>query len=163
MPTERVKTADESTLTNPPDSLFPHRSCRCVTNEKLISPFRGTYNSDDGHQVSLYAYLKAFRFTGSPALYLECDIHMCHNKCPVSRVVESCISRKENGITDFMRETTAAKMLLEEPVQTIDPQFGGRRELDCTRQVGHVGEHQLVPGSRSASRVGGRGHEVARI
>lgn len=56
----------------------------CVTNEKLISPFRGTYNTDDGHQVTLYAYLKAFRFTGSPALYLECDIHMCHNKCPVS-------------------------------------------------------------------------------
>ena len=55
----------------------------CVTNEKLISPFRGTYNTDDGHQVTLYAYLKAFRFTGSPALYLECDIHMCHNKCPV--------------------------------------------------------------------------------
>lgn len=23
------------------------------------------------------------RFTGSPALYLECDIHMCHNRCPV--------------------------------------------------------------------------------
>lgn len=59
---------------------------RCVTNEKLISPFRGTYNTDDGHQVSLYAYLKAFRFTGSPALYLECDIHMCHNKCPVSEI-----------------------------------------------------------------------------
>src|SRR5438309_646258 len=59
----------------------------CVTNAALISPFRGTFNTDiteDGNQVTLYAYLKAFRFTGSPALYLECDIHMCHNKCPVS-------------------------------------------------------------------------------
>lgn len=56
----------------------------CVTNDKLISPFRGTYNTENGNQVSLYSYLKAFRFTGSPALYLECDIHMCHNRCPVS-------------------------------------------------------------------------------
>lgn len=54
-------------------------------NEKLISPFRGTYNPDAGNQVSLFSYLKAFRFTGSPALYLECDIHMCHNRCPVSK------------------------------------------------------------------------------
>lgn len=58
----------------------------CVSNEKLISAFRGTYNSDDGHQVTLYAYLKAFRFTGSPALYLECDIHMCHQRCPVIEI-----------------------------------------------------------------------------
>ena len=34
----------------------------CVTNDKLISPFRGTYNGDNGHQVSLFAYLKAFRY-----------------------------------------------------------------------------------------------------
>lgn len=73
--------------------------CRCVTNEKLISPFRGTYNSDDGHQVSLYAYLKAFRFTGSPALYLECDIHMCHNKCPVSFC--SFLSNMDSHVTSF--------------------------------------------------------------
>ncbi|UXI18391.1 serine proteinase stubble-like [Sarcoptes scabiei] len=34
----------------------------CVTNDKLISPFRGTYNAENGHQVSLFAYLKAFRY-----------------------------------------------------------------------------------------------------
>ncbi|XP_074595545.1 uncharacterized protein LOC141850739 isoform X2 [Brevipalpus obovatus] len=67
----------------------------CVTNEKLISPFRGTYNTDDGHQVTLYAYLKAFRFTGSPALYLECDIHMCHNKCPPQRCYWRNLSKRD--------------------------------------------------------------------
>lgn len=32
--------------------------------------------------VTLYSYLKAFRFTGSPVLYLECEIHMCQSACP---------------------------------------------------------------------------------
>ena len=24
------------------------------------------------------------RFTGTPALYIECDVRMCHGSCPVS-------------------------------------------------------------------------------
>lgn len=60
-------------------------NCSCVVNERFISPFRGTYNDNDLRHVTLYAYLKAFRFTGSPVLYLECEIHMCQNACPVSR------------------------------------------------------------------------------
>lgn len=28
--------------------------------------------------------MKTFRFTGSPALYIECDVRMCHGRCPVS-------------------------------------------------------------------------------
>ncbi|GFY39680.1 ZP domain-containing protein [Trichonephila inaurata madagascariensis] len=54
----------------------------CVIQEKLISPFRGSTNPERSQQVTLYSYLKAFRFTGSPALYLECDVHMCHGSCP---------------------------------------------------------------------------------
>lgn len=57
---------------------------RCVVNERFISPFRGTYNDNDLRHVTLYAFLKAFRFTGSPVLYLECEIHMCQSACPVS-------------------------------------------------------------------------------
>lgn len=56
----------------------------CVVNERFISPFRGTYNDNDLKHVTLYAYLKAFRFTGSPVLYLECEVHMCQSSCPVS-------------------------------------------------------------------------------
>ncbi|GFT45471.1 ZP domain-containing protein [Nephila pilipes] len=57
----------------------------CVIQEKLISPFRGLSNPERSQQVTLYSYLKAFRFTGSPALYLECDVHMCHGSCPPQR------------------------------------------------------------------------------
>ncbi|GIY83857.1 ZP domain-containing protein [Caerostris darwini] len=57
----------------------------CVIQEKLISPFRGVSSPDRSQQVTLYSYLKAFRFTGSPALYLECDVHMCHGSCPPQR------------------------------------------------------------------------------
>ncbi|XP_076354688.1 uncharacterized protein LOC143249157 isoform X2 [Tachypleus tridentatus] len=61
---------------------FPVINVECVINEKLLSPFRGQTSGDSGEEVTLFAYFKAFRFTGSPALYLECDIHMCHGTCP---------------------------------------------------------------------------------
>lgn len=57
---------------------------RCVVNERFISPFRGTYSDNEFKHVTLYSYLKAFRFTGSPVLYLECEVHMCQSACPVS-------------------------------------------------------------------------------
>ncbi|CAG2163801.1 unnamed protein product [Oppiella nova] len=88
-------------------------SSGCVTNEKLISPFRGTYNSENGHQVSLYSYLKAFRFTGSPALYLECDIHMCHNKCPPQRCYWRNLSKRS---IDSQLNTTTDKPLVSESI-----------------------------------------------
>ncbi|KAL3205036.1 hypothetical protein MRX96_011354 [Rhipicephalus microplus] len=28
---------------------------------------------------------EAFRFTGSRALYVECDVHMCHSSCPTQQ------------------------------------------------------------------------------
>ena len=105
-------------------------SRRCVTNEKLISPFRGTYNSDDGHQVSLYAYLKAFRFTGSPALYLECDIHMCHNKCPVSLPPSRRSSLLLTSSPSLSPSDAASKMLLAQPVQAIRSQQWLWRQRD---------------------------------
>lgn len=52
-------------------------------NEKLISRFRGTWTDAGLYETQVFAYMKAFRFTGSPALYLECDIRMCHGHCPV--------------------------------------------------------------------------------
>ncbi|KAF2361899.1 Zona pellucida domain [Trinorchestia longiramus] len=54
----------------------------CPVDEKLISHFEGT-RSDDGHfETQVYAFMKTFRFTGSPALYIECDVRMCHGECP---------------------------------------------------------------------------------
>lgn len=56
---------------------------RCILKEQLMSPFRGIRSGGGANHVGLYAYFKAFRFTSSPALYLECDVHMCHGTCPV--------------------------------------------------------------------------------
>lgn len=61
-------------------------STRCPVDEKLISHFDGT-RSDDGHfETQVFAFMKTFRFTGSPALYIECDVRMCHGDCPVSNL-----------------------------------------------------------------------------
>lgn len=49
-----------------------------------MSPFRGTWSHTQLYETQVYAYLKTFRFTGSPALYIECDVRMCHGQCPVS-------------------------------------------------------------------------------
>ena len=57
---------------------------RCPVDEKLISSFQGTWTNDGVYETQVYAYMKAFRFTGSPALYLECEVRMCHGYCPVS-------------------------------------------------------------------------------
>ena len=35
------------------------------------------------YETVIYAHMKTFRFTGTPALYIECDVRMCHGKCPV--------------------------------------------------------------------------------
>lgn len=64
----------------------------CVVNERFISPFRGTYSDNDLKHVTLFSYLKAFRFTGSPVLYLECEVHMCQSSCPVSIMFEGSLS-----------------------------------------------------------------------
>ena len=34
------------------------------------------------YETVIYAHMKTFRFTGTPALYIECDVRMCHGKCP---------------------------------------------------------------------------------
>ena len=41
-----------------------------------------------------------FRFTGTPALYIECDVRMCHGKCPVSIYIINKILRG-NGWKTF--------------------------------------------------------------
>ncbi|KAG1657268.1 hypothetical protein GQR58_023459 [Nymphon striatum] len=53
----------------------------CPSQEKLISAFQGKSTQSTVKQTALSAYFKAFRFTGSPALYIECDVHMCKGSC----------------------------------------------------------------------------------
>lgn len=52
-------------------------------DDKLISRFRGTWSEQGAFETQVFAYMKTFRFTGSPALYIECDVRMCHGRCPV--------------------------------------------------------------------------------
>lgn len=91
-----------------------------MVNERFISPFRGTYNDNDLRHVTLYAYLKAFRFTGSPVLYLECEIHMCQSACPVSISILSSLLlsipycgyiKSLNKITAFFYVIISVRML----------------------------------------------------
>ncbi|KAI2810468.1 hypothetical protein BLOT_001629 [Blomia tropicalis] len=88
----------------------------CVTNDKLISPFRGTYNTENGNQVSLYSYLKAFRFTGSPALYLECDIHMCHNRCPPQRCYWRNLAKRSIDYNETFNNNETSKPIVSESI-----------------------------------------------
>ncbi|XP_046645428.1 uncharacterized protein LOC124335963 [Daphnia pulicaria] len=67
----------------------------CPINEKLISRFRGTWTDAGLYETQVFAYMKAFRFTGSPALYLECDIRMCHGHCPT----QPCYWRNSRELT----------------------------------------------------------------
>ncbi|GFQ76252.1 ZP domain-containing protein [Trichonephila clavata] len=86
----------------------------CVIQDKLISPFRGSNNPERSQQVTLYSYLKAFRFTGSPALYLECDVHMCHGSCPPQR----CYWRNlyKRSAEEIMQTTTDSETVVSESV-----------------------------------------------
>ncbi len=51
----------------------------------FYSKFQGTWGmANTMYETLIYAHMKTFRFTGTPALYIECDIRMCHGRCPVS-------------------------------------------------------------------------------
>lgn len=53
-------------------------------DEKLIAKFQGTWaQASSMYETVIYAHMKTFRFTGTPALYIECDVRMCHGRCPV--------------------------------------------------------------------------------
>lgn len=60
----------------------------CPVDDKLISRFRGSWSDSGVFETQVYAYMKTFRFTGSPALYIECDVRMCHGRCPVRRSLQ---------------------------------------------------------------------------
>ncbi|CRK96102.1 CLUMA_CG009538, isoform A [Clunio marinus] len=67
----------------------------CPVDDKLISRFRGSWSDSGIFETQVYAYMKTFRFTGSPALYIECDVRMCHGRCPS----QPCHWRNLKGVT----------------------------------------------------------------
>ncbi|ODM91629.1 Cuticlin-1 [Orchesella cincta] len=90
----------------------------CPVDSKLMSPFRGTWSHTNLYETQVYAYLKTFRFTGSPALYIECDVRMCHGQCPSQpcywRNVKSVSKRSTDNqmmITDSEKNSTLSENL----------------------------------------------------
>ena len=82
----------------------------CPVDDKLISRFRGSWSDSGIFETQVYAYMKTFRFTGSPALYIECDVRMCHGRCPVSSQLLG-VFKIENKFTKIITESA---MSLEE-------------------------------------------------
>ena len=69
--------------------LIDHHGC--PQDDKIMSKFQGTWGMDGSvYQTVVYAHMKTFRFTGTPALYVECDIRMCHGRCPVRETFNIC-------------------------------------------------------------------------
>ncbi|XP_022911882.2 uncharacterized protein [Onthophagus taurus] len=66
----------------------------CPVDDKLISRFRGSWSETGVFETQVFAYMKTFRFTGSPALYIECDVRMCHGRCPT----QPCHWRNLKGV-----------------------------------------------------------------
>ncbi len=73
---------------------------RCPVDDKLISRFRGSWSETGVFETQVFAYMKTFRFTGSPALYIECDVRMCHGRCPVNNITP--INIDIDTITDYL-------------------------------------------------------------
>ncbi|XP_050094045.1 uncharacterized protein LOC126576783 [Anopheles aquasalis] len=76
----------------------------CPVDDKLISRFRGSWSDTGVFETQVYAYMKTFRFTGSPALYIECDVRMCHGRCPS----QPCHWRNLKGVSK--REAVQPKL-----------------------------------------------------
>ena len=65
------------------------------------------------YETVIYAHMKTFRFTGTPALYIECDVRMCHGKCPVM----PCDWREGGGHGVRRRRSAGNITALEEDVR----------------------------------------------
>ncbi|XP_001606551.3 uncharacterized protein LOC100122944 isoform X2 [Nasonia vitripennis] len=89
----------------------------CPVDDKLISRFRGSWSESGLFETQVFAYMKTFRFTGSPALYIECDVRMCHGRCPS----QPCHWRNaktvaKRSVTDAIEGPSTAATTLSENV-----------------------------------------------
>ncbi|XP_046815045.1 uncharacterized protein LOC124422538 [Vespa crabro] len=118
----------------------------CPVDDKLISRFRGSWSESGLFETQVFAYMKTFRFTGSPALYIECDVRMCHGRCPS----QPCHWRNaknvaKRSVSDMIGGPTTPATSLSENVNL----FQSLRVL----QEGEV-DTELFQNSTTASRNG---------
>ncbi|KAH8242183.1 hypothetical protein KR026_007017 [Drosophila bipectinata] len=88
----------------------------CPVDDKLISRFRGSWSDSGVYETQVYAYMKTFRFTGSPALYIECDVRMCHGRCPS----QPCHWRNLKAVTKRDISNRTATNLSLPPLSSTD-------------------------------------------
>lgn len=109
----------------------------CVVNERFLSPFRGTFSGDDYKHVTLYSYLKAFRFTGSPVLYLECEIHMCQSSCPPQMCYWRRLSKRStNSSTPDLADADQDDFLTQVDEDSDDDADNDKLPEEATDQTG---------------------------
>ncbi|CAB3365611.1 Hypothetical predicted protein [Cloeon dipterum] len=84
----------------------------CPVDEKLISRFRGSWSETGVYETQVFAYMKTFRFTGSPALYVECDVRMCHGHCP-NQPCHWRNARSRRSTSDNLIQSTQVPQLSE--------------------------------------------------
>ncbi|XP_040073763.2 uncharacterized protein LOC8031182 [Ixodes scapularis] len=125
----------------------------CTLQDKLLSAFRGSHSSrtEGGQQVTLFAFLKAFRFTGSRALYVECDVHMCHGSCPTQQcswrhLEKRSVVRPENDTSFETLNLFHALEVLHSEVNTEDhsPRSESGASLVCLKTSGFAAAVSLL-------------------
>nr|XP_053640547.1 uncharacterized protein LOC128694449 [Cherax quadricarinatus] len=112
----------------------------CPLDESLISHFEGTRTSEGLYETQVYAFMKTFRFTGSPALYIECDVRMCHGDCPLCKVVglkflikagpSSYITPRHNDICASHRRQPS----LQPKIESYSPSLRTPKEIIAGRE-----------------------------
>ncbi|KAF5287985.1 hypothetical protein FQA39_LY15567 [Lamprigera yunnana] len=102
----------------------------CPVDDKLISRFRGSWSEAGIFETQVFAYMKTFRFTGSPALYIECDVRMCHGRCPS----QPCHWRNVNK--------SISKRSIDDTNSTVSPPLSENVNLFQSLRVLQEGENE---------------------
>ena len=100
----------------------------CPVDDKLILRFRGSWSESGVYETQVYAYMKTFRFTGSPALYIECDVRMCHGRCPTQpchwRNLKSVAKRDLSNRTLTANDTVSDNISLFQSLRVLQEDEG---------------------------------------
>ncbi|CAG9788150.1 unnamed protein product [Diatraea saccharalis] len=123
----------------------------CPVDDKLISRFRGSWSESGVFETQVYAYMKTFRFTGSPALYIECDVRMCHGRCPS----QPCHWRNMKSVKRRSVEET-------ERAASVAPRLSENISLFQSLRVLQEGEEDSELAANTDVRAVGAGGDVRR-
>ncbi|KAK7582589.1 hypothetical protein V9T40_014034 [Parthenolecanium corni] len=116
----------------------------CPVDDKLISRFRGSWSETGVFETQVFAYMKTFRFTGSPALYIECDVRMCHGRCPSQpchwRNAKSISKRSadENAITQI--PPISQNISLYQSLRVLQEGEAGEETATTNKTLGYFSE-----------------------